>query len=94
MPMAQAAKLPLSATDLMGPIRAPAMGAPPPQAAGPGGGTPMGGFPSPDAPAEAPYDIVKQADGSAVWMSKTDPPFAIGVVPAPKLPPALQQPTK
>lgn len=97
MPMGSAARLPLTASDLMPAIRgpAPAGATPPPQAAGlmaGPGGTPLGGFPSPSDPADAPYDIVKQPDGSAVWMSKTDPPFAIAVVPAPKLPVSLQPP--
>lgn len=97
MPMASAAKLPLSAADLLPALSAPAPASatPPPQAAammaGPGG-TPLGGFPSPDAPMDHPYDVTMQPDGSAIWMSKTDPPVVIGVVPAPKLPPSLQPP--
>lgn len=97
MPMGQAARLPLDATDLIPPIKAPApAGATPPpaaagMAAGPGG-TPIGAFPPPGAPAEAPYTIVMQADGSAVWQSKTDPPITIGVVAAPKLPASMQPP--
>lgn len=96
--MGAAAKLPLSAADLMPAMTAPATGAPPQQAAGlmaGPGGTPMGsGMPAVDAPMEAPYDIEKQTDGSAIWYSQTEPRIVIGVVPAPKLPPSLQPPTK
>lgn len=95
MPMgALAGKMPASAADILPPI-APPPGVAMPAPAGPGGTLAPGmpaGMPPIGAPAEPPYDIVKQADGSAVWMSKTDPPFAIGVVPPPKLPPALQPP--
>jgi len=95
MPMGAAAKLPLSAEDLMPAMTAPATGAPPQQAAGlmaGPGGTPLGSMPSTDAPTEPPYDITMQPDGSAVWMSRTDPPVAIAVVPAPKIPASLQPP--
>lgn len=101
MPMGAAAQMPLSAADLMGPIRAPAppSAALPPQAAGmmagPGGtplGTPspMSGQPGqPGSPSDK-YDIQMQADGSGLWVSKTTPPVIIGVIPAPKLPQSLQ----
>lgn len=97
MPMGAAAKLPLTAADLMPSMRAPAPAgaAPPPQSAGMiagPGGTPLGGFPGPSAPAEPPYNITMQPDGSAIWTSKTDPPVVIGVIPAPKIPPSLQPP--
>lgn len=93
MPMGSAARLPLTAADMMPPISAPAGGPPPPQAAGAmagPGGTPLGGFPDPNAPTEAPYNIEMQSDGSAIWKTKTDPSIVIGVVPAPKLPPSMQ----
>lgn len=98
MPMGAAAQLPLTAADLAPSITAPPppMAQPPPQAAGlmaGPGGTPLGGgLPDPGAPAEAPYDIEMQPDGSAIWKSKTTPSVVIGVVPAPKLPPSLQPP--
>lgn len=97
MPMANSARLPIDATDLIPPIKAPApAGAMPPPAAagmmaGPGG-TPIGAFPPAGAPAEPPYTVTMQSDGSAIWHSKTDPPIVIGVVPAPKLPPSMQPP--
>lgn len=95
--MGTAARMPLSAADLMGPIRAPAppSAVAPPQAAGMmagPGGTPLG-TPSPMAgPRSAAdmYDFQKQPDGSGLWVSKTNPPIVIAVVPAPKLPQSLQ----
>lgn len=55
-------------------------------------GAPMG-FPAPDAPAQPPYDVELQPDGSAIFKSKTEPPVVIGIAKAPKLPPALQAPS-
>lgn len=101
MPMGSAAKLPLTAADLIPALKRPAAGAAPVPPAAAGlmagpNGTPMGSqaspFPSPDAPPEAPYDVQKQPDGSAIWLSKTQPPVVIGVIPAPKLPVSLQPP--
>lgn len=96
MPMGSAVKLPLNTAELMPPISAPGIGAPPPQAAGQiagPSGTPLGGsLPPPEAPKEPPYTVEMQPDGSAVWKSKTNPPVVIGVVPAPKIPASLQPP--
>lgn len=95
MPMGQSAQLPITAADLLPPTASPAITPPPPQAqgmvAGPGG-TPLAGFPSPDAPAEPPYLVELQADGSSVYKTKTNPSVVIGVNKAPKLPPAMQPP--
>jgi hypothetical protein len=93
MPMGQAAQPPLNTASVMppmppGPVQSPGVGAPPPAEAGMMGGA--GGFPAPGAPNEPPYDVKLQADGSGVFVSKTDPPIVIGVVPPPKLPKALQ----
>jgi len=94
--MGSAAKLPLSAADIMPAMSVPAQGAPPLPAqglmAGPGG-TPLGSsMPPPNAPADPPYTGEMQPDGSAIWKSKTEPPVIIVVVPAPKLPVSLQPP--
>lgn len=95
MPMGTAARLPIDATDLIPPIKgaAPA-GAPPPPAAagmmaGPGG-TPIGAFPDPTAPATPPYEVVMQPDGSSIYQTKTTPPVVIAVNPAPKIPISMQ----
>lgn len=95
MPMGMAAgKMPASAADILPPI-APPPGVAMPAPAGPGGTVAPGmpaGMPPVGAPAEPPYTTQMQPDGSAIWLSKTDPPIVIGVIPAPKLPPALQPP--
>jgi hypothetical protein len=93
--MATASKLPLNIAELAPNLRVPGVTPPPRQAAGMmagPGGTPLGTFPSPTAPAEPPYTVDMQADGSAIFKSRTEPPVVIGVAKAPKLPPALQPP--
>lgn len=97
MPMAS--RLPITQADLMPATAAapPAPPAPPMPAAAPApmagpGGTSLGGFNPPGAPAEPPYTIRTQPDGSAVWVSKTSPEVVIAVVPAPKLPVSMQPP--
>lgn len=96
MPMGQAAQLPLDTSSILGalPSKSPAAGAPPPAAAGMMGQAGAMSFPEPGAPAEPPFDVRLQPDGSSVYVTKTQPEIVIGINPAPKLPKALQPPTK
>ena len=92
MPMGQAAQAPLQTGELMqppaaDPTQSPGAGAPPPAAAGMMGGA--GGMNPPGAPAEPPYDVKLQPDGSSIYVSKTQPPVVLAVNPPPKLPKAL-----
>lgn len=88
--MAQAARLPLDASDF--PISRPTPQAPA-QAAGlmsSPGGQPLGAQPL-ATPQEPPFNIVMQADGSSYYTTKGNPPLVLGkVTPPPKLPPSLQ----
>ena len=92
MPMGQAAMKPLNMGGLMGrmPMTRPATTPPPAAAAGMMGGAM--GLPSPSAPPEPPFEVKMQADGSSVYLTKTDPQIVIGINPPPKLPKALQPP--
>ncbi len=93
--MGQSAQLPLTAADLLPPTIAPAPpgAAVPPQAAGMmagPGGTPLGTPAGPQAPQDPPWDVQRQPDGSALFLSRTNPPVVIGLAPAPKLPVSMQ----
>lgn len=91
MPMGQAAMAPLQQDSIMGALSSQPETMPVPEGAPlPQQSAGLMGMPSPDAPSEPPYDVKLQADGSSVYLTKTDPPVVIGINKPPKLPPALQ----
>lgn len=94
MPLSNAGKLPLDLSSIIGPISRPAgpASAAPQQAAGAmqlpntgmGGAAPL---PAQGSPAEPPYNVEMQADGTSIY--KTPSGIVLGVNRAPKLPPSL-----